>query len=259
MKKKIAIANWKMNLNLKETKNLTVEILDGLEKIEFKNTEIVFCPSFLALKDVGEIIKKYTKRYKWPIYLGAQDVFWEEKGAYTGEVSPLTLREIGVNFVILGHSERRIYLKEDDEMVHKKTRIALFHHLIPILCVGETLEEREDGRRDLILIKQVSYGLEGIKLGKDDKFIVAYEPVWAIGSGQAVEPKELEHAIFIIKQRLVDLFGLDLVEKNFRLIYGGSVDSSNIKEFIDRKIDGFLIGAASLKAKEFIEIIKLLS
>ena len=255
MKKKIVIANWKMALTIKETEKLSKEIINGLKKINPKNIEIVFSPSFIALPSIKKIIEDSSV----PISLAGQNLFWEERGAYTGEISPLVLKEIGVNFVIIGHSERRGYLKEDDEMIHKKVRIALIHNFIPILCVGETFREKEEGQTDLVLIKQISYGLGGIDLTKKNKFIVAYEPVWSIGSGQAVKPYELEHACFIIKQRLVDLFGLDLVEENFRIIYGGSVDSNNVKDLIKRKIDGFLVGGASLDAEEFIKIINVLS
>lgn len=255
MKSKVIIANWKMALTLKETENLTLETLKGLENFNFSHTDVVLCPSFPALPLVNEIIKKS----KLPVLLGSQDVFWEEKGAYTGAVSPLMLKEIGVKYIIIGHSERRLNLKETDEMVHKKMRVALINDFIPILCVGETFEERENNQRDIVIIKQVSYGVEGINLSKNDRFIIAYEPVWAIGSGQAVEPMDLEQANFIIKQRLVDLFGLDLVERNVRIIYGGSVDSHNIDKFVKRNIDGFLIGGASLNAQEFLKIVEMIS
>ncbi len=257
MKKKIVIANWKMNLNLKETKDLTKKIIQDLKKIKkLKNLEIVLCPSFPAIFAVKNLI---SQARKLPVYLGAQNVFWEEKGAYTGEVSVPILKELGVKFIILGHSERREYLKEDNEMIHKKTRIVLAHHLIPILCVGETFEERLAGQKDVIIIKQVSRALEGIALDKKDKLIIAYEPVWVIGSGQAVKPDDAKEANLIIKQRLFDLFPVDFVENNIRLIYGGSVDKTIIKDFIEKDIDGFLIGGSSLEPEEFIEIIKILS
>jgi triosephosphate isomerase len=254
--KKIVIANWKMNLGIKESQDLTKKILSGLKKIEnLENIEIVISPSFVALPFIKEIIKNFSP----PVYLGAQNIFWEEKGSYTGEISPLFLKELGVNFAIIGHSERRINLKEDDEMVHKKVRIALHHQIVPIICIGETFEEREENQTDLILIKQISFALEGFRLTEENKIVIAYEPVWAIGSGQAVEPQQLQHAKFIIKQRLVDLFGFDLVDKCFRIIYGGSVDSKNVKRFVEKKIDGFLIGGSSLNAEEFLKIIEIVS
>jgi len=256
MKKKIIIANWKMSLGLKETGSLTSEILKGLKKIKnLQNLEIVLCPSFIALPMVKELVKNSSL----PIFLGAQNVFWEEKGAYTGEVSVSMLKELGVNYIIVGHSERRDYLKEDDEMVHKKIRIVLDYNLIPILCIGETFEERQLGQKDYVIIKQLSTSLEGINFEKNDQLVIAYEPVWVIGSGQAVAPEEAEYTNQVIIQRLIDLFPMELVKNNFRIIYGGSVDSTNIKNFARRKIDGFLVGGASLEALEFLKIIELCS
>ena len=254
--KKIVIANWKMNLSIKESQDLTKKIIEGLKRIKnLENIELVLSPSFLAIPFVKEIIKNSLI----PIYLSAQDIFWEEKGDYTGEISPLFLKELEVDFAIIGHSERRMNLKEDDEMIHKKVRIALLHQISPIICIGETFEEREENQTDIVLIKQVSFALGGIKLTEKNKIIIAYEPVWAIGSGQAVDVRQLQHAKFIIKQRLVDLFGIDLVDKCFRIIYGGSVNSSNVKKFVEKKIDGFLIGGASLNADEFLKIIEIIS
>lgn len=255
MKKRVIIANWKMSLALKETEKLTNELLNGLRGKNLKNTDVILCPSFTAIKSISEIIKKN----ELPISLGAQNVFWQERGAYTGEISPLMLKELGVEYIIIGHSERRAYLKETDETVHQKIKIALANNFVPILCVGETFEERQMGKKDAVVIKQTSAAVERLNLADKDKFIVAYEPVWVIGSGQAVAPKEAEEMNLIIKERLIDIFGTELVEKNIKIIYGGSVDSSNIKGFLEKNIDGFLIGGASLKSQEFIKIITILS
>lgn len=256
MKKKIVIANWKMSLSLKETEELTKEIMIGLKKMkDLSNLEIVFSPSFPALFSVKKIIEQYPN-LKEVVYLGAQNVFWEERGAYTGEVSVMMLKELGINYIIVGHSERRNYLKEDEEMIHKKIRIVLNHNLIPIICVGEKFEERQLGQKDIIIIKQISSALEGINFNENNKIIVAYEPVWVIGSGQAVAPVEAEYTNRVIKQRLIDFLPLDFVEKNVRLIYGGSVDKNNIRGFMEKEnIDGVLVGGASLKAKDFLEIL----
>jgi triosephosphate isomerase len=212
---------------------------------------VVLCPSFVSLGEVGKILKG-TK-----IKLGAQDCFWESQGAYTGEVSATYLREIGCEYVILGHSERRKYLNETDEMVHQKVRMALSAGLTPIVCVGETFSQRQEGAKDYILIQQTTKALEGINLGLEKKIIIAYEPVWVIGTGQAISPSEAESAHQVIRQALLDIFPELMVEKSFRIIYGGSVDSINVKNFVCLKnTSGVLVGGASLDAGEFIQLIK---
>jgi triosephosphate isomerase len=255
MKKKIIIANWKMNLNLAQTISLTKDIFNGLKKFkkDLAKIDLVLCPSFPYLIEVKKIISKLN------ISLGAQDCFWEECGSYTGEVSPLQLKEIGCQYVIVGHSERRENLKETDEMVHEKIKTILKNDLIPIICIGETFEERQKGLKDYIIINQISKVLEGINLTTDKKIVVAYEPVWVIGSGRALNPIELDYINKIIFQRLIDLYPLLIVKNNFRIIYGGSVDRKNIKKFLEREmVDGVLVGGASLKASEFIEMVKQL-
>ena len=255
MKKNIIIANWKMNLGLSQTISLTKDILNGLKKIkkDWSKIDIVFCPSFPYLAEVNNLVKRLK------IDFGAQDCFWEERGAYTGEISPLQLKEMGCRYVIIGHSERRLNLNEDDEMVHKKVKAALDIGLIPILCVGETFEERQKGIKDYVIINQVSRALEGIDLKASQQLVIAYEPVWVIGTGQAVSPEEAEYVNRIILQRVIDLYPLPIVRNNIRIIYGGSVDRLNIKNFIEQEtIDGVLVGGASLKAAEFVEIINRL-
>lgn len=249
--KPIFIANWKMNLGLKETIELTKKITGDLKSFK-GNTDIAICPSFTALAEVSKILKKSK------IQLGAQDVFWEEKGAYTSNISAAMLKEIGCKYVIIGHSERRQYLHETDRMVHQKVKCVLEENLIPIICVGETFEERQQGNKDYTIIKQVSGALKGITLLKDQEIIIAYEPVWVIGSGQAVDPKEAEYTNQVIRRTLIDLFfPVEMLGKSIRIIYGGSVDSKVINEFVgEHTVDGVLVGGASLKEKEFVEMIK---
>jgi len=245
--KSIIIANWKMQLDLKGAKELAM----AFKGISEKDKEVVICPSFASLGEVGNILKKGS------VKLGAQNCFWEVKGAYTGEVSSWELKDAGCEYVIIGHSERRQYLKETDEMVHEKVRAALSAGLTPIICVGETFEQRQQGARDYILIHQTTKALEGIKVDKNQKVIVAYEPVWVIGSGQAVAPEDAASASQVIGQTLIDLYSGDLANNNFSVIYGGSVDSRNIKSFVQTGvIQGFLVGGASLKKDEFIDLIK---
>lgn len=245
----LVVANWKMNLKAKDRKKLVSEVIRGLRSV--KDVEVVLCPSFISLQEVGAMIRK-TK-----LKLGAQDVFWEEKGAYTGEVSPLMLEETNCEYVIIGHSERRKYLNETDEMVHRKLGTALEEGLTPILCVGETFEERQEGSKDYVIIRQLSGALEGIEMAKDQQLVVAYEPVWVIGSGQAVNPEEAGMVKDLIRQTLLDLFPLDIVENNIRIIYGGSVDHTNVRPFLEEaRLRGVLVGGASLEASEFINIVK---
>ncbi len=242
----IIIANWKMNLSLAESKQLA----NSLRNIDQGKNELVICPSFISLVTVGEILKKGK------IKLGAQDCFWEAKGFYTGEISLENLKEIGCEFVIVGHSERRKYLKETDEMVHQKTKAALASGLIPIICVGETFEQRQQGAKDYILIQQTTRALEGVKIDVNQRIIIAYEPVWVIGSGQAISPQEAAEANQVIRQILLDLFPAKFVKDNILIIYGGSVDHKNVSSFIRQEsIDGVLVGGASLKADTFLNLV----
>lgn len=255
MKRKMIIANWKMALNLDETENVALAILKGLEDADLSNIEVVLCPSFPALPLVNEIIKNF----KLPVSLGSQDVFWQEKGAYTGEVSALMLQELGVKYVILGHSERRINLKETDEMINKKIKLALACNLTPIVCVGETIEEKMVGNSENVVKRQILSSFNDIKLNAKSEIIVAYEPVWAISTSlksHPVEPEDAELMHLVIKKELFEILGPKNAENNIKIIYGGSVDSNNIKKFSEKGIEGFLVGGASLKSDEFIKIIK---
>jgi len=260
MKKAIIIANWKMQLSLKEAKVLAKKILDRLKKIKKKEKklidfDLVLCPPFVSLLEVSKIFGPK----KDILLCGAQDCFWEEKGGFTGEISPKSLKELGCTHVIIGHSERRKILKETDEMVHKKVKAALKTGLIPIICVGETRDQRDKGLKEQTIINQVSKALDGISLKASQKIIIAYEPIWVIGSGWAIEPTEAGYMCKIIYQRIIDLYALPIVRNNIRLIYGGSVDSTTIKTFISQeKIDGVLVGGASLKLKEFIKMCELI-
>lgn len=263
--KPIIIANWKMKLGLNESLNLTEKIKKGLIKKENRiydkfigvqnrwseKMDIVLCPSFTAISDVRKAAANTG------FCLGAQDIFWEEKGAYTGEICASQLKEVGVKYVIIGHSERRGYLDETDKMIHKKMRLALAAGLIPILCIGETFEERKEGKKDYIIVKQLIGALEGIDIKKGQKLIIAYEPVWVIGSGQAVSPDEAELSAKLIKISLLDIFSSDFIDNNIGIVYGGSVSGKDSKQFLDQpNIDGLLVGTCSLNAEEFLKIIK---
>jgi len=248
---KIFIANWKMQLSIKEGVNLAKKIK---EKLETKNklAKVVLCPSFDSL---GFVAKAIRSNQKSRIFLGAQDVFWEERGAYTGEVSVLNLKEIGCGYVILGHSERR-KLGETDEEVRKKVMAVLKAGLIPIICIGETLLERKEGKTKDVIRKQLAAIFDGLKLKIKNQIIIAYEPVWAIGTGVYANPKDVGIARDLIFKFLQNYFNENQLKKIF-IIYGGSVDSKNIYEFLTvGKMEGALVGGASLNTNEFLKIIQ---
>lgn len=246
---KIIIANWKMKLGIKKSLELVRQYASNIKS---EDKQIVICPSEIVLKDVSEIIKDSA------IKLGAQNVFWEEKGSYTGEVSASMLAEVGCEYVIVGHSERRQYLLENYQMIHQKIKAVLtIKNLTPIICIGETLQDKEEDKRDYVITDQLQQALGGISLLAEQQLVIAYEPIWAIGTGQVIEPADAENMHEIIHVVLVDLFGIDIVKNQIRVIYGGSVNAENVKGFSDLdNIDGFLIGGASLKIDEFINIIK---
>ncbi|MDD4271547.1 MAG: triose-phosphate isomerase [Patescibacteria group bacterium] len=250
MPKKYIIANWKMNLNFAETLSLAKKFKEKFSG--FDKGEVAICPSTSALHEVGKILKGGK------IKLGAQNAFWEETGAYTGEVSPGMLAEIGCRYVILGHSERRKNLFENYEIINKKVRAVVKNEkLIPVICIGESFEERKTDRRDFILVEQLEQALSGVKVFGDQRIIIAYEPIWAIGTGTAIEPAEAEYAHKIIKLALNDIVGMRVVSKNFSIIYGGSISSKNVKSFANLEdMNGLLVGGASLKADEFLKIAK---
>lgn len=242
-RKHLVLANWKMNpATLTEAKRLFSLVKRGVKDV--KNVEVVICPPYVYLP----ILQRSNDL---AIKLGAQDCFWEEEGAFTGEVSPLMLKNLKAEYVIIGHSERRRYLNETDKIINKKLKAVLKNGLKPILCIGETAKERKSGKTENILKNQLSNGLRDISNIKlqNSNIIVAYEPIWAIGTGIACNEKEARLANLFIKKLL----------KNVPLLYGGSVDSKNAKDYINAGFQGLLVGGASLKAKEFVKIIKNLA
>ena len=210
--------------------------------------EVVLCPPFTALAAVRETIDG-TK-----IALGAQNMFYEEKGAYTGEISPLMLKALGVEYVIIGHSERRQYFGETDELVNRKVKAAISHGLKPIICVGESLEQREAGVTETLVKNQVKKAFEEIPADKVAEIVVAYEPIWAIGTGKTATSKQANQVISVIRGTINELYGKTLAEA-IRIQYGGSVKPNNMAELMDEpEIDGALVGGASLDAESFARI-----
>ncbi len=249
---KIIIANWKMQLDLKDSLILAKKMKSKFAK--FKKGKVVICPDLVSLRDVGAILKGSN------VKLGAQNVFWEEKGPYTGEISPRTLKDIGCEYVIIGHSERRKNVAENYEMIYKKTKAVLnTDGLTPIVCIGENWDERKTDRRDFVLAEQLQQALGGLEIFDNQRIIVAYEPIWAIGSGTAMEPQEADYAHKIIKLTLNNMFGMQILNKNFKVIYGGSVSSKNVKDFNSENIDGLLVGGASLNAEEFYKVADIIT
>jgi len=245
MRLPIIAGNWKMNTNIEQTVELVQEMKDTLDAIE--GVDKVLCPPFVSLSAVSGIIAGSS------IKLGAQNLYFEEKGAYTGEVSPLMLAGL-CQYVIIGHSERRHYFGETDEMVNRKVKAALKAGLKPILCVGERLEENEAGKTEEVVTRQAKGALVGID--PPHELVVAYEPVWAIGTGKAATGDQANATIGLIRHVISQLYGEQFAQ-NLRLQYGGSVTSANIAEFIcQREIDGALVGGASLKAAEFLSIVE---
>jgi triosephosphate isomerase len=237
--------NWKMNTTATEAVKLVRDMLDELDEIE--GVEKVLCPPFISLVTIRELLKGSS------VKLGAQNMHFETKGAYTGEISPLMLTEL-CEFVILGHSERRWYFGETDQVVNEKVKVALRNRLKPILCVGERLEENEAGETEEIIAQQIKQSLNGVEF--NPAIVVAYEPVWAIGTGRAANGEQAAATIRFIRNILANLWSEDITQSS-RVLYGGSVTSNNIAEFISQsEIDGALVGGASLDAKEFLSIVK---
>ncbi|MCK4697819.1 MAG: triose-phosphate isomerase [Dehalococcoidia bacterium] len=245
MRAPMIAGNWKMNTTLAKASALVMEMKEGLERIA--GVEKVLCPPFLSLSLVKELLQGSS------IKVGAQNMYFEEQGAYTGEISPLMLCGI-CEYVILGHSERRQYFGETDELVNRKVKAALAAGLTPILCVGERLEEKEAERTEEVVTRQVTGALRGIE--SLNGMVIAYEPVWAIGTGRAATGKGANATIGIIRETVAQLYSKGIAQ-GIRILYGGSVTAANIAEFIGQhEIDGALVGGASLKAKEFLTIVE---
>ncbi|MCA9731651.1 MAG: triose-phosphate isomerase [Deferribacteres bacterium] len=248
MRKLNISGNWKLNKTLAETKALLAVLKSELAGV--KKTEIVVCPTYVSLATSAEMLIDSN------IKLGAQNLFWEESGAFTGEVSGLQLKAIGCNYVIIGHSERRQYFGETDETVNKRLKSALQNELLPIVCVGETLEEREIGKTFDIISEQVQGALSGISKDEMQKITLAYEPVWAIGTGKTATPEQAQEVHAFIREKLTKLFGNSVAE-NVTIQYGGSVKPSNAYELLSQNdIDGALVGGASLDVESFAAIVQ---
>ena len=246
MRKKIVAGNWKMNTLLKEGMELA-RAVEKLEKEKKSDAIVIVAPPYTHLSKVKELING--------VKLSAQDCASEASGAYTGEVSPAMLVSSGVEYVIIGHSERRSYYHEDNELVNKKVRLALSEGLKPIFCCGEVLEERGSGKFFDVVRAQIEIGLKGLTGPEISQVVIAYEPVWAIGTGEVATPDQAQEMHKFIRDLLVELFD-DGIAENMTILYGGSCKPSNAQElFANPDVDGGLIGGASLKAEDFLAIV----
>ncbi len=246
MRRKVIAGNWKMNMLPNEAISFIQELS---EKVKDTENEVVLCVPYT------DIFYSVLNAQGTNIKIGAQNMHWEEKGAYTGEVSAEMLKAVGVEYVIIGHSERRQYFAETDETVNKKLKKALSVGLKPIVCVGETLEQREQGVTAKIITTQTEKALDGLEPADVEKVIIAYEPIWAIGTGKTATREDANEAVKQIRQKVAEKYGQETADRVI-IQYGGSVKAANAKELFEMSdIDGGLVGGASLKAEEFSNIV----
>jgi len=248
VKRRVFISgNWKMNTTADEAVKLAGDIVSTLSGV--KDVDIAVCPPFISLSRVHDVVKGSN------IKLGAQDVHWEEKGAFTGKVSCAMLKSVGVTYVIIGHSEQRTYFQETDDTVNKKVKAALRAGLLPIVCVGETLQERKSGNMEKVVETQTRGAFQGISDSDARTCTIAYEPVWAIGTGETATPGQANDAHVFIRKILAEIYNQETAQV-IRIQYGGSMKPDNAKELLAQPdVDGGLIGGAALKADSFAGIV----
>ncbi len=248
MRNKFIAGNWKMNTTRAEATTLLQALLQDITAIE--KTTIMVAPPFTTLQLTSELLQNSK------IKLGAQNLYWEDKGAFTGEISPLMLKDLNCSYVIIGHSERRQYFRESNQEINRKLQAAFDHQIHPILCVGESLENRERGQTLGVVEYQIRNGLAGFTSEHMKEFTIAYEPVWAMGTGRAATPADALEVHTYLRSLLTEMFSSKIAEQT-RIQYGGSVTADNIGSFINEEdIDGALVGGASLKADSFLKIIQ---
>lgn len=246
MRKPIIAGNWKMNNTISSGKELILGIIKGIEN---KTVEAVICVPFTNLESSVDLTKDTE------VKVGAQNMHWLDNGAYTGEISPLMLKELNVDYVIIGHSERRQYFNETDETVNLKVKSALSNNINPIVCVGETLQQREEKIHIELVQNQVRKAFEGIENNEVSKVVIAYEPIWAIGTGVTASSEQAEEMCKLIRDTIKSIYNENISDE-IRIQYGGSVKPDNIKELMNKEnIDGALVGGASLKAEDFLKLL----
>jgi triosephosphate isomerase len=246
-RKPIIAGNWKMNITATQARDLASKLIPLVSGV--KDRDIVLAPTFTSLQTVAEAIKGTN------VALAAQNVFWEDKGAFTGEISAEMLLDSGCKYVIIGHSERRQYFGETDETVNKKVRQALNKGLLPIVCVGELLSEREAGKANDVIDRQITGALKGVAAAEMQKIVIAYEPVWAIGTGKTASPDQANEIHAFIRQKVKAMYTAE-VSDGLRIQYGGSVTPDNVSQLMAKPdIDGALVGGASLKPESFAALV----
>ena len=251
MRKRMIAGNWKMNKTWGEgvvlAQGLADELKDGTGDVD-----VVVCPPAVDLKGVSEVIDQTSA----PFALGGQNVYWEESGAFTGETAPSMLEAVGATHCIIGHSERRDYFGETDEDVNKKARALMAHGIVPISCCGESLEVREAGKHVEFVVDQIKKDTEGLEISDPSKYVIAYEPIWAIGTGKTATADDAQEVCGAIRATLVEIFGEETAA-GIRVLYGGSAKPENIAGFLEKEdVDGALVGGASLKADSFAAMVK---
>ena len=251
MRNRMIAGNWKMNKTYTEgvelAEGLASELKDGTGSVD-----VVVCPPAVDLKGVSEVIEQK----KAPFALGAQNVYWEESGAYTGETAPDMLTNVGATYCIIGHSERRGYFHETDEEINKKATALMAHGIVPISCCGEPLEVREAGKHVEFVVDQIKKDTEGLEITDPSKYVVAYEPIWAIGTGKTATADDAQEVCGAIRKTLAEIFGQETAD-GIRVLYGGSAKPNNVAGFLEKEdVDGALVGGASLKADSFAAMVK---
>ena len=251
MRNRMIAGNWKMNKTYTEgvelAEGLASELKDGTGSVD-----VVVCPPAVDLKGVSEVIEQK----KAPFALGAQNVYWEESGAYTGETAPDMLTNVGATYCIIGHSERRGYFHETDEEINKKAKALMAHGIVPISCCGEPLEVREAGKHVEFVVDQIKKDTEGLEITDPSKYVVAYEPIWAIGTGKTATADDAQEVCGAIRKTLAEIFGQETAD-GIRVLYGGSAKPNNVAGFLEKEdVDGALVGGASLQADSFAAMVK---
>jgi len=250
MRKPFVAGNWKMNTDSHSSVALAASVVSGTEEIEGGEVDVAVCPPFVYLQAVSKALSSSR------VALGAQDIYFEQKGAFTGEISSAMLKDAGCTYAICGHSERRHVIGEGDELINKKVTAAILGGILPILCVGELIEERKADKTAEVVTRQLKKGLANLSEAKLSAVTIAYEPVWAIGTGLTATPQQAQEVHALIRKLLSDMYSRALAEE-IRIQYGGSVKPDNAEEIMAQKdVDGLLVGGASLKADDFVAIIK---
>lgn len=250
MRKSFIAGNWKMNTDVHSSVKLTEGVVSGCKDVAGSKVDVAVCPPFVYLQQVGKALQSSH------IALGSQDIYFEQKGAFTGEISAAMLKDVGCAYALCGHSERRHVIGETDELINKKVHAAILGGLLPILCVGELLDERKANKTDEVVTRQMKKGLAGLIAEKMSAVTIAYEPVWAIGTGLTATPQQAQEVHALIRKLVAQMYDRKIADE-IRIQYGGSVKPDNAGELMSQEdVDGLLVGGASLKAEDFVAIVK---